>query len=459
MSDTTKHTEPDQWGERLPRKLGLLSVTMALVGITVGSGIFRVPATVAAMLHEPGPAILAWVIGGLISLFGALTLAELAGAIPRSGGIFAFLLEGFGPVTAFVFGWSEVTVIRASALGATSTIFAEYLGFFVPLTPQQVRYVAAIAIVAVGIINYIGIGRAAAVMNVATIAKYLALTALGVLALTASTGSMANFSPAFSHGLQLSLLASALIPVMWTYDGWADASFIGGEVKNPQRTMPLAFVLGTTLVVIVYLLINVAFIHMMPVSEMANSSLIASKVAERIPAFGVYGAAIIAAVVMVSTFSGLNGSMMGGPRIYFAMADRGLFFKSVARVSPRFQTPSVAILLGTVLGVLYALRNDFAQLADKFILGVWPFYALAVTAVFVLRKKRPDMPRPYKTWGYPVVPILFLLASAGMVLNALWTNPVDTGVTFGMMLLGIPVYYIWMRKRRATPLQPTAASG
>jgi APA family basic amino acid/polyamine antiporter len=141
------------------------------------------------------------------------------------------------------------------------------------------------------------------------------------------------------------------------------------------------------------------------------------------------------------------------------MADRGLFFKSVARVSPLFQTPSVAILLGTVLGVLYALRNDFAQLADKFILGVWPFYALAVTAVFVLRKKRPDMPRPYKTWGYPVVPILFLLASAGMVLNALWTNPVDTGITFGMMLLGIPVYYIWMRKRRATPLQPTAANG
>ena len=447
----TESPQLDQWGERLPRKLGLISVIAALVGITIGSGIFRVPATVAAQLHEPGPVILAWVIGGLIALFGALTLAELAASMPRSGGIFAYLLEGFGPLTAFLFGWSEVTVIRASALGATSTIFAEYLGFFVPLTPQQVRYVAAAAIVAVGAINYVGIVRAAAVMNVASIAKYIALIVLGVLALTASTGSMENFSPAFSGGIQLSLLATALIPVMWTYDGWADASFIGGEVKNPQRTMPLALTIGTILVVIVYLIINLGFIHMMPVSEMANSSLIGSKVAERIPAFGVYGAAIIAALVVVSTFSGLNGSMMGGPRIFFAMADRNLFFRTVARVSPRFQSPSVAIWLATVLGVLYALQNDFAQLADKFVLGVWPFYALAVAAVFVLRKKRPDMPRPYKTWGYPIIPLLFLVASFGMVLNALWTNPVDTGITFGIMLAGIPIYYVWMRKRIPTP--------
>jgi amino acid transporter len=441
--------QPDQWGERLPRKLGLISVIAALVGITIGSGIFRVPATVAAQLHEPGPVILAWVIGGLIALFGALTLSELAAAMPRSGGIFAYLLEGFGPMTAFLFGWSEVTVIRASALGATSTIFAEYLGFFLPLTPQQVRYVAATAIVAVGAVNYIGILRAAAVMNVASIAKYIALIVLGVLALTASTGSVSHFSPAFSNGIQLSLLATALIPVMWTYDGWADASFIGGEVKDPQRTMPLALTIGTALVVVVYLIINLGFIHMLPVSEMANASLIATKVAERIPAFGVYGAAIIAALVVVSTFSGLNGSMMAGPRIFFAMADRGLFFKTVARVSPRFQSPSVAIWLATVLGVSYALQNDFAQLADKFVLGVWPFYALAVAAVFVLRRTRPDMPRPYKTWGYPIIPLLFLVASFGMVLNALWTHPVDTGITFAIMLAGIPIYYVWMRRRYA----------
>jgi APA family basic amino acid/polyamine antiporter len=215
--------------------------------------------------------------------------------------------------------------------------------------------------------------------------------------------------------------------------------------------MPLALTIGTVLVVIVYLIINLGFIHMLPIPEMANASLIATKVAERIPAFGIYGAAIIAALVVVSTFSGLNGSMMAGPRIFFAMADRHLFFKTVARVSPRFQSPSVAIWLATGLGVLYALQNDFAQLADKFVLGVWPFYALAVAAVFVLRKTRPDMPRPYKTWGYPIIPLLFLVASFGMVLNALWTHPADTGITFGIMLAGIPVYYVWMRKRAPTP--------
>jgi basic amino acid/polyamine antiporter, APA family len=356
-----------------------------------------------------------------------------------------------------LFGWSEVTVIRASALGATGTIFAEYLGFFTPLTPEQVRYVAAAAIVAVGTINYIGIARAAAVMNVASIGKYIALIVLGVLALTASTGDWGHFTPAFSQGLQLSLLATALIPIMWTYDGWADASFIGGEVKNPQRTMPLALMIGTTLVVIVYLIINIGFIHLLPVSEMANASLIGSKAAEHIPLFGAAGAAIIAGLVVVSTFSGLNGSMMAGPRIFFAMADRGLFFRTVARVSPRFQSPSVAIWLATVLGVTYALQNDFAQLADKFILGVWPFYALSVAAVFVLRKKRPDMPRPYRTWGYPVIPILFLVASFGMVLNSLITNPVDTGITFGIILAGIPIYYIWMRRRGNGTAGPVSA--
>lgn len=447
---------PDPWGERLPRKLGLLSVIAALVGITIGSGIFRVPATVATQLGEPGPVILAWVIGGLIALFGALTLAELAGSMPRSGGIFAFLLEAFGPLTAFLFGWSEVAVIRASALGATSTIFAEYLGFFIPLTPQQIRLAAATAILAVGTINYIGILRAAAVMNVASIAKYVALIVLGILALTASTGDYGHFTPAFSQGIQLSLLATALIPIMWTYDGWADASFIGGEVKNPQRTMPLALMIGTVLVVVVYLIINIGFIHLLPVSEMAGSSLIATKAAERIPLFGMYGAAIIAGLVVVSTFSGLNGSMMAGPRIFFAMADRGLFFQTVARVSPRFQSPSVAIWLATVLGIAYVMQNDFAQLADKFVLGVWPFYALAVAAVFVLRKKRPDMPRPYRTWGYPIVPLLFLVASFGMVVNAMITSPIDTGVTFAIILAGIPIYYIWMRRRGGSSPAETA---
>jgi basic amino acid/polyamine antiporter, APA family len=435
----------DQWGERLPRQVGLVNAVAVLVGVTIGSGIFRVPATVAAQLHSPGPAILCWILGGLIALFGALTIAELAGALPRSGGIFAYLLESFGPLPAFMFGWTELMVVRASALGATATIFSEYLGYFVPMSQQQVRYVAAAAIVVIGLINYIGVQRAAAVMTVATVAKYIAVMALGLLAFTASGGGASHFTNAWGSGLHLSLLATALIPVMWTYDGWADLSFMGGEVSNPQRTLPLALILGACCVMIVYLVVNIGFMYLLPLPQMAESKLIAATAAEHIPLFAGFGASIIAAVAMLSAFSGLNGSMMTGPRIFFAMADRGLFFSGVARVSPRFHSPSVAIWLATVLGVFYVLQNNFAELADRFILGIWPFYALAVAGVFVLRRTRPDLARPYRVVGYPVVPALFLVASLGMVINALVTDPQNTGLTLGIIATGAPVYYLWRR--------------
>jgi APA family basic amino acid/polyamine antiporter len=433
----------DPWGERLPRHLGLGSAIAVLVGSTIGSGIFRVPAGVAERLHEPGPVLLAWVVGGLVALFGALTYAELAAALPRSGGVFAYILEGFGPLPAFLFGWSELTVIRASALGAISTIFAEYLGYFIHLTPDQVRYVAAAGILFVGTLNYVGVNSAAAVMNLTTLAKYGALAALGLLAFTAGSGSFSHFTPAWQGGVNLSLIGTALIAIMWTYDGWADLSFMGGEVKNPARTLPLALILGTAAIVLVYLLLNVAYVYLVPLPEMAASKLIAATAADRIPLFAGAGGAVVSGIVMLSCFGSLTGSMMTGPRIFFAMADRGLFFRGIARVSPRFQSPSVAIWLATALGVLYVLFNDFQQLADKFILGIWPFYALAVAAVFVLRRTRPDLPRPYKTWGYPVVPLLFLIASIAMVVNALWTDPVNTGITFAIILAGIPVYFGW----------------
>jgi APA family basic amino acid/polyamine antiporter len=435
--------ERDAWGERLPRHLGLWSAVAVLIGSTIGSGIFRVPATVAERLHYPGPVFLAWVIGGLVALFGALTLAELAGALPRSGGVFAYILESFGPLPAFLFGWSELAVIRASALGAIATIFAEYLGYFVRLTPMQVRWVAAVAVLAVGLLNYVGVNRAAVVMNLTTVAKYTALAALVLLAFTMGEGSTSHFTPAWGPSVNVSLIATALIAIMWTYDGWADLSFIGGEVKNPGRILPMALIIGTSGIILIYLLLNVAYVYLVPLPDMAKSPLIAATAAEKIPLLGRFAGGAISAVVMLSCFSTLIGSMMTGPRIFFAMADRGLFFRSIARVSPRYQSPSVAIWLATGLGVVYVLLNDFQQLADKFILGIWPFYALAVGAVFVLRRTRPDLPRPYRTWGYPVIPILFLLASVGMVLNALVTEPRDTGITFAIILAGVPAYYGW----------------
>jgi basic amino acid/polyamine antiporter, APA family len=289
------------------------------------------------------------------------------------------------------------------------------------------------------------------VMNLTTIAKYGALAALGLLAFSAGQGSWTHFTPAWPSGLDVSLMGTALIAIMWTYDGWADLSFMGGEVKNPGRTLPMALIIGTAGILAIYLLLNLAYIYLVPLGQMAESPLIAATAAERIPLLGRYAGGIISLVVMVSCFGTLHGSMMTGPRIFFAMADRGLFFQSIARVSPRYHSPSVAIWLATALGVIYVLLNDFQQLADKFILGIWPFYALAVAAVFVLRRTRPDLSRPYRTWGYPVVPMIFLLASVGMMGNALWTDPINTGITFGIILVGWPVYYAWRAWAKKQP--------
>jgi amino acid transporter len=432
----------DTWGERLPRTVGFFGAVMVLVGITIGSGIFRVPATIAGRLGEPGPMLLAWVIGGGLALAGALTLAELAALFPRSGGIFAYLEEGFGPLPAFLFGWSQLVVIRASSLGAISTIFAEYFGRFVAITPEQVHYVAAALIAFVGLVNYIGVSKAGAVTNVATAAKYGALVLLVLLAFGGGNGNVANFSPVWTGAINLSALATAMVSVMWAYDGWADLSYMSGEVKDPARILPRALIVGTLMIIAIYLSVNLAYLYLVPIEEMAGVPLIAATAAERIPLLGSSGGAIIAAVVMLSTFSSTNATMMASPRIFFGMADRGLFFPAIARVSPRFQSPSTAIALASGLAIVYVLLNDFQQLAEKFILGIWPFYILAVLAIFRMRKLAPDLLRPYRAWGYPVVPVIFLLASVGMILNALITDPSNTGFTFGIILLGIPAYYV-----------------
>jgi len=431
----------------MPRSVSLLQTIAVSVGVAIGSGIFRVPATVAGQLQAPGTILVCWVLGGVVALCGALSVAELAGALPRSGGIFAYLLEGYGPLPAFLFGWTELVVIRAAALGAIATIFAEYLGYFVPLSAAQVHYAAALAIVAIGAINYLGVQRAAALLSATTAVKYVLLLALGLLAFTAIGGSAAHFRPAWPSTLPLSLLATALIPVLWTYDGWADPTSMAGEISNPQRNLPRALIAGAACVMLLYLLVNVGFMYALAPAQMAGERLIAATVAARIPLLGGAGAALIAAAVVIAAFSGLNASMMTGSRVFFAMADRGLFFRAAARVSPRFDSPSVAIWLATALGVAYVLVNDFAQLADKFVLGIWPFYTLSVAAVFVLRVRRPDLPRPYRVWGYPLVPLVFVLASLYMVLNALITDPRDTAKLFALILAGVPVFWLWSWSR------------
>ena len=427
--------------DRLPRNLGLWSAAAVLVGTTIGSGIFKVPSVVAKDLGAAGPMILVWALGGLVTLTGALSIAEMAAAFPRSGGIFAYILESEGRFWAFLYGWSELTVIRASAIGGISTIFAQYFGHFVPLSIQGERYVAAVTIIVISALNYVGISYAAVLMNFTTVLKYGALIGLTLFAFTAGT----HATPAAPSAIAVtgSAILTALVPVMYTYDGWSNLSFIGGEVRDPGRNLPRALILGTGAIVVIYLLVNLAYLYLLPVPAIAGAERVAAAAAERIPLFGSAGAAIIAGMVMVSCFGSVNGSLMTGPRVFFAMSDRGLLFPVIARVSPRFRTPGVAIWLAAALAVAYVLQNSFAQLADRFVLGTWPFYALAVAGVFILRRKRPDLPRPYRTFGYPVTPALFLIASIGMMVNGLVTNPRDNGVTFGIILAGVPVYWLW----------------
>jgi len=434
---------------RLPRTIGLWSAIAVIVGTTIGSGIFRVPATVAGRLGEPQPVLLAWAIGGALALFGALSLAELAAAYPRSGGVFAYLDEAIGPLPAFLFGWSQLAVIRASALGGIATVFAEYLAYFTGFEGTEIRIAAAVTILLVALINYLGVKYAARVMGVATIAKYVGMVGLVVLAFAAGRGSFANFSGSATTSFNLSMIGAALVSIMWAYDGWADLSYMGGEIKDPGRNFPIALIVGTLLIIAIYLALNAAYIYLVPVPEMAqpSSAIIATRAAERIPLLGSAGGGLVAAIVMISCFGTLNGSMLTNPRIFFAMADRGLFFKGVARVS-RFETPSVAIWLAALLGCAYVMFNDFQQLADRFVLGIWPFYILAILGVFILRKKAPNLERPYRTFGYPVVPVVFLLAATGMVLNALVTDPLNTGITLGIIAVGVPVYFRTIGRRR-----------
>jgi amino acid transporter len=445
----------------LPRSLGVVSAIAILIGSTIGTGIFRSPAGIAAKVPFEELYLLLWALGGFFSLCGALTLAELAGALPHTGGVFVYLREGFGRLPAFLFGWSELVIIRASALGAISTVFAEYfLRLLGREDPQAVHYVAATAILIVAIFNIVGVKLGALVQNATTATKYGALV---LLVLAAFFVGGANPAPTPTTPVQVAsspsfvMFGLAFISLLWVYDGWADVTFISGEVKRPERNLPLTLIAGTLAVIAIYVLANLAYLHLLDINQIANSKLVAADTAYRI--VGDVGVKLVSIAVMVSAFGTLNGSMMTGPRIFFAMADDGLFFKKIASVHPRFKTPYIAISLAASLAILFVMIRTFEQLSDTFVLAIWPFYALGVAAVYTLRRKRPDLPRPYKTLGYPVTPALFIIAVLVLIGNALFgdiryygarlsgePNPYEWSgalLVLVIVLAGIPAFYIW----------------
>ena len=437
---------------QLARRLGFWSAIGIVVGVTIGSGIFRTPASIASRVPDPTLMLGIWIAGGLLSLAGALSVAELAASLPQTGGWYVYLREGWGRLAGFLFGWSELVLIRASANGAISTVFSEYLFRSLGYDPARygaaTDYVAAVAIIAAAIVNIRGVQLAAIVAGASSVAKFGALTLLVAASFVLGGGagaSTGNFTAA-AGPVDAGMFGLALVSVLWAYDGFADVSFAAGEVRDPQRTLPRAIIAGTLAIIGIYVAANVAYLYVNPVERMAVSPLIAADTMQAL--FGRAGVAFVSVVVTISTFGALIAIMLSAPRIFFAMADDGLFFRGIARVHPRYGTPHVAIALSAALGVFFVLTRTFEQLADTFVLTIWPFYGLAIAGLYRLRRTRPDLPRPYKVPGYPFVPAIFVAAVIYLVGNALISDPVWTTVTFGIVLAGVPVYYLAFRDKK-----------
>jgi amino acid transporter len=435
----------------LERRLGFWSAVGVVIAITIGSGIFRTPAVIAGRVPDPMWMLAVWLIGGAITVCGALSVAELAASLPKTGGWYVFLREGWGRLAGFLFGWSELVLIRASAAGALATVFSEYflrsIGVDAAQHARLVDYVAAAAIAAAAIVNILGARVGAALAGISTVAKFGALAVLVAASFLlggGAGGTMANFT-AEGRGVEPGLFGLALISVLWAYDGFSDVSFAAGEIRDPHRTLPRAIIGGTAAIVTIYLLTNAAYLFVTPVESMAESRLIAADTLGAL--FGTVGVAAVSVIVTISTIGALVGIMLAAPRVFFAMADDRLFFASLARVHPRFGTPYVAIALAAALGIAFVLTRTFEQLADTFVLTIWPFYGVAIAGLYRLRRTRPDLPRPYQVPGYPVVPAIFIVAVVYLVGNALIADPLWTGVTFGIVLAGIPVYYLLFAKR------------
>lgn len=444
-------------GDTLKRSIGLWSAIAVVIGSTIGSGIFRSPAGIADKLPGPLPMLSAWVVGGIFAICGALTLAEVASALPRTGGVYVFCREAWGDATGFLFGWGQLVMIRAASLGAISITFAEYFFRVMGLNPQavehvmHVRWTAAAAIVVTSVFNIAGVRAASAIVNFTVLAKYGGLMFIVVVALAYGIphGGAANFTPAVPPGSVTSAaFGLALVSTLWAFDGWADLAYNAGEVKDPQRNLPRALIGGTLLVLVIYLAANVAYLAVMPIEEMRHSKLVAADVAQRVLGSG--GAVFVSVTVMLSTFGTLNAVLLTSPRVFFAMAEDKLFFPVFAKVHPTRGTPWIAIALVAALGAAFVLVGTFESLADAFVTAFLPFYALAVASIFRLRG-RPGYSPSFRVPLYPFVPALFVLSVLFLLGNAIVQpeSRMSTLGVLGVVAAGAPVYYLFLRRRVA----------
>ena len=445
----------------LKRVLGPWAAASIVVGTVIGSGIFLVPRAMIQRVGTPGMVFFVWVFGGLLSLAGALSYAELAAAIPEAGGEYAYLREAYGPMWGYLYSWTQMWVAKSGSIATLGTAFFYYLTNFFPKLdgvfytislplgpkggPLEFRYgqlFAMALILALAWLNYYGVKLGGNVQVGVTVVK-VALIAFIILA---GLGFGRTPPAASATGIPLTTAGffAALVAALWAYDGWNNVSMVASEVRDPQRNLPRALIFGTLAVIAIYLSANWAYFHILTASEVASTPRVAAEMMGRI--MGGPGASAVSVAAMISIFAALNGSILTGSRVPYAAARDGLFFSAIARVHPRYQTPSASIVALSVWAALLVLSGRYEQLFTYVIFASWILYGMTTASVIVLRRKRPDLPRPYRTIGYPFVPVLFVLVAAMLVLSTLLDSPRESLMGIGLILLGLPFYFYWNKR-------------
>lgn len=446
----------------LKRELGLWTAVSIVVGTVIGSGIFLVPKTMVNNVGTPEMVFFVWIFGGLLSLAGALTYAELAAALPEAGGEYVYLREAYGPVWAFIYGWTQMWVAKSGSIATLATGFFLYFANFYPalegtlLTiplpigpgggPLDIRYgqlLAMLVIFSLAWLNYFGVRFGGNVQVAITILKVALIAGVVVAGLMAPQATLRNFSTSTAAVGGLAGFFAALVAALWAYDGWNNVAMVASEIQQPQRNLPKALILGTLGVVLVYLLTNLAYFSVLTAGEIGGTDRVAATMMRRV--LGEWGAGAVSLAAMISIFAALNGSILTGARVPYAMARDGLFFRAIGDVHPRWFTPSKSILAMSGWAMLLVLSGRYEELFNYVIFSSWILYGMATASVLVLRRKRPDLHRPYRTLGYPLVPIVFVLVAIALLGSTLRSSPRESLLGLGIIAIGLPFYAFWSR--------------
>ena len=433
----------------LPRKLGLLDAVSIVIGIVIGAGIFLVPNLVARQLRSAAAILGVWTFAGVISFFGSLACAELGTMLPSTGGQYVFLREAYGPLVGFLCGWSMFLVARTAQVAWLAVTLALYVSYFIPLSAPASKLLGIGAITLFTWINYQAVTAGAMVQKVFTLAKVSGLLLIVCSAFLWGS-KVAPATDVVGGGFNLNSFGVALIACLLAYDGWVQLTFVAGEIRNPQRNVLFALAFGSIACIAIYLLANIAYLRVLPIPEIAASEHVGATVAER--ALGAGGGRLVSLIILTSIVGTLNGCFLTSPRIYFAQARDGLFFQRFADLHPRHQTPSFAILAQGVWAAALLVSGSYESLLDYAIFAIWLSYGMMVAGVIVLRIKRPDLPRPYRVWGYPVTPVVFVAITCWFLVNMLVTRPTPSLAALLLIASGVPVYLLWTRRRSRAAL-------